>query len=121
MLIEAVVGTAVVGLVCAASVYAVGRSANAQHNADLRAQAVEQLANRLAAQGVALCNTSSETITVAGQVGTVSVTCSQQSATVTLPGGGLAPVVLSGQFLIQAAVDMPLLGGRITVSSAGGS
>ena len=126
MLLEAMVGMALVGLVVAASVYASGRGSNLQARSEIRGQAVQQLHALLLSQGVTLCTaTSIPAVTINGQSYTVSVAktapyCQPYSAvTVTLPGQSATAVSLPATLAapLSISINAVALGGVLSLSS----
>jgi len=121
ILIEAMIGMVLAGLIATATVYAVARAGRAQNSANLRSTAVDQIRARLMQDGVALCGTSVP-VTVAGSSLSVRYTCAAYSGvSVTFPGVATpVAVTLAGTSTqkIQASVTHDLLGGTLTVSSS---
>ena len=121
MLLEAMVGMIIVGLVSAASVYTVGRSAKAQNGANVRAQVIEQVRAQLIQQGPHLCGNLTN-VTVNGNVQIpVTITCQQYvNASVQLPGLAASAVAVAATQASQitASASAPgLWNGTLTVTS----
>lgn len=127
-LLEAMVGMIIVGLVSAASVFALGRGVKLQYSANARAQAVEQLRALMLSNngGAGLCAAAAPGITIDGVSYAVTVNkaapyCQPYQLSLTLPGA-TAPTAASASAPVSAtplqlSVTAPSLGGTLTVSS----
>ncbi len=121
ILVEAMIGMVLAGLIATATVYAVARAGRAQNSANLRSAAVDQIRARLMQEGVALCGVS-RTVTVAGKSLSVNYSCTPYSGVAVTFPGVTTPVSVTlaatSTQKIQASVTDDVLGGTLTVSSA---
>lgn len=118
VLLEAVVGMLIAGIVVMGTIYAVGRGSNAQYVNNLKGQIVDAVRGMLIAQGVSACGTN-VSLSVNSKVYTAVVSCTPYTnVTASFPGlSGTTPVTVptTQAQSISVSVSVPDVGGTIVI------